>query len=91
METAQEYVERFHKGESPRSSEAPAVPHEERFFVGLRLTDGIVPLTEDWERYRAPIRRFLDEGLLEESNGRLRLSHRGILLSNEVLQEFVGT
>ena len=90
VETAAEYVERWERGLDPRASEIPAIPQEERFFVGLRLAAGIIPCAEDWDRYGAPIRRFLDQGLLEESNGRLRLTRRGILVSNDVLEEFVG-
>ena len=62
---------------------------EERFFVGLRLTEGIEPEPAEWRRYETTIRRFLDDGLLESDGGRLRLSGRGILLSNEVFQEFL--
>jgi len=38
---------------------------------------------------RGAIRRFLDEGLLETEDGMLRLTGRGVLLSNEVFQEFI--
>ena len=37
-----------------------------------------------------PIRRFLDAGLLETDGETLKLTARGVLLSNEVFQEFVG-
>jgi oxygen-independent coproporphyrinogen-3 oxidase len=68
-----------------------ARPEEERFFVGLRLTAGIRLAPADWQRFQTPIRRFLDAGLLETDNGILRLTGRGVLLSNEVFQEFVTT
>jgi len=67
---------------------APAQP-EERFFVGLRLTRGIRPEPAEWQRFHEPIQRFLDAGLLETDAGNLRLTGRGILLSNEVFQEFL--
>jgi oxygen-independent coproporphyrinogen III oxidase len=67
----------------------PAHPEEERFFVGLRLMSGVRPKPEEWQRFRAPIRRFVDEGLLESEDGLLRLTGRGVLLSNEVFQEFI--
>jgi oxygen-independent coproporphyrinogen-3 oxidase len=67
----------------------PAVPDEERFFVGLRLMAGVRPSAAEWRRFEAPIRRFLDERLLEAEDGVLRLTARGVLLSNEVFQEFV--
>ncbi|PWT98930.1 MAG: coproporphyrinogen III oxidase [Terriglobia bacterium] len=68
---------------------AAAHPEEERFFVGLRLMAGIRPKPEEWRRFDAPIRRFVDAGLLEAGDGLLRLTARGVLLSNEVFQEFL--
>jgi oxygen-independent coproporphyrinogen-3 oxidase len=82
-ETAAEYVE------EPRGAAEPAHPKSERFFVGLRLTAGIQPEAEEWRRFEAPIQRFLKAGLLEADAGTLRLTNRGILLSNEVFQEFL--
>ena len=68
------------------------VPHlsDERFFIGLRLTGGIRPDPEEWRRFDAPIHRFLDAGLLETDGATLRLTNRGVLLSNEVFQEFLN-
>jgi oxygen-independent coproporphyrinogen III oxidase len=82
-ETVREYLE----GRPVEST--PACLEEERFFVGLRLAEGIEPETAEWRRYETPIRRFLDDGLLEFDGQRLRLSGRGVLLSNEVFQEFL--
>jgi oxygen-independent coproporphyrinogen III oxidase len=66
-----------------------AHPDEERFFVGLRLMAGIRPGPEEWRRFERPIRRFVEAGLLETADGVLRLTGRGVLLSNEVFQEFL--
>ena len=63
---------------------------EERLFVGLRLTEGVRPTEDDWRRFGAPIRRFVEEGLLAAEDGVLRLTARGVLLSNEVFQEFLA-
>lgn len=71
------------------ATEEPAAPDEEHFFVGLRLMAGVRPSAAEWRRFEAPIRRFLDERLLELEDGVLRLTARGVLLSNEVFQEFV--
>jgi oxygen-independent coproporphyrinogen III oxidase len=90
VESASEYVARSRQGQPLRQPPEPARPAEERFFVGLRLTEGIEPAPEDWLRYRDPIERFRSLGLLETAGSRLRLTSRGILLSNEVLQAFVG-
>ncbi|MGD0498866.1 MAG: radical SAM family heme chaperone HemW [Bryobacteraceae bacterium] len=83
-----ETVEEYLHGAAP----AAGVPHtpDERFFVGLRLMEGIRPDQAEWRRHQEPIRRFLDAGLLETEDGVLRLTPRGVLLSNEVFQEFVG-
>jgi oxygen-independent coproporphyrinogen III oxidase len=62
---------------------------DERLFIGLRLTGGIRPTPTDWRRFEQPIRRFLDGGLLETDGEILRLTSRGVLLSNEVFQEFL--
>ncbi len=63
---------------------------DERLFLGLRLSAGIRPDAEEWRRFDAPIHRFLDAGLLETDGGVLRLTNRGVLLSNEVFQEFLN-
>jgi oxygen-independent coproporphyrinogen-3 oxidase len=62
-------------------------PVGERFFLGLRLAEGI---EGPWTPFEAPIRRFIEDGLLEVAGGRLRLTNRGVMLSNEVFAEFVG-
>lgn len=90
VEAAQDYVERIERGESPRLDSIPANPDEEQFFVGLRLSNGIQPNPDQWTRFDAPIRRFVEEGLLARDGDRLRLTERGVLLSNEVFAEFVA-
>ncbi len=90
VEGASEYVERWRRGEALCTEATQANRAEERFFVGLRLSEGIRPSAEEWRRFEAPIQRFLDEGLLESENGLLRLTGRGVMLSNEVFQEFVN-
>lgn len=72
IETADPIVERTH-----------AVKEEERFFLGLRLREGI-------DAADVPHLHFEDDGLLERVDGRLRLTRRGVLLSNEVFAEFIG-
>jgi len=84
-ETAAEYLA---TGGSAAET-TPANPGEEKFFVGLRLTEGVAPTAEEWQRYEQPISRFLREGLLERSGEAVRLTNRGVLLSNEVFQEFL--
>jgi len=71
------------------ATEPVAAGDDERLFVGLRLTSGVRPTAADWQRYESPIRRFVDAGLLESEDGMLRLTARGVMLSNEVFQEFL--
>jgi oxygen-independent coproporphyrinogen-3 oxidase len=91
VETAAEYVQRWRTGESPVLHSEPANPVEERFFVGLRLMGGIRPEPEDWVRFEQPISRFVHDGLLERDGDHLRLTRRGVLLSNEVFADFITT
>ncbi len=68
--------------------EAPAAEGD-RLFLGLRLSEGVRPTPDDWRAHGDAIRRFVDDGLLESHDGVVRLTGRGVLLSNEVFQEFV--
>jgi oxygen-independent coproporphyrinogen-3 oxidase len=82
-ESASEYVARGHA----LRTTLPADPIAERFFLGLRLTEGI---EGPWDPFSDAIRQFINDGLLEKSGARVRLTPRGVMLSNEVFQEFVG-
>lgn len=88
-ERPEEYVEHIERGDSPCVETLPARRDEERFYLGLRLRSGMRPTAEEWLRFEAPIARFAAEGLLETDGVTLRLTDRGILLSNEVFQEFL--
>jgi oxygen-independent coproporphyrinogen III oxidase len=68
---------------------SPTDPAEEHFFVGLRLMDGIKPTGEEWSRFAQPIDKWLQAGMLERDGERLRLSPSGVLVSNEIFQEFL--
>jgi len=85
--TVQQYLA-WRASPSPLERE-PGDPRHERFFVGLRLAAGIRPAPEEWARFAEPIGRYLEAGLLESEAGMLRLTARGVLLSNEVFQEFL--
>jgi oxygen-independent coproporphyrinogen-3 oxidase len=67
-------------------------------ILGLRLTEGVRPADwrarfgEDLEaRYGPTLAELKGLGLLEQDDGPLRLSSRGRLLANEVLQRFLPT
>jgi len=87
-----ESVEDYLKATAQTGMPADGIPArpDERFFVGLRLMQGIRPTAEEWRRFEEPISRFVESGLLESAAGVLRLTDRGVLLSNEVLQEFLA-
>ncbi len=89
IESPSDYVGRIEGGRSVRIDSTVANAAEERFFVGLRLTQGIQPLAEEWLKFEQPIRRFLADGLLARDGARLRLTDRGVLFSNEVFAEFI--
>lgn len=89
IDSPQEYIDRMRASGTARIACDPSRLAEEKFFVGLRLSDGITPSAEEWRHWRQPIRQFVADGLLEQRGERLRLTDRGILFSNEVLAEFV--
>ncbi len=89
IESPGDYVERIENGQSARIDATPANSTEERFFVGLRLSQGIQPLDQEWIQFAEPIDRFIAEGLLVRHGSQLRLTDRGVLFSNEVFAEFI--
>ena len=91
-ESIDDYLRAMDANAIPAADPPAGLPADaaERFYVGLRLAEGIRPATEDWARFEQPIRRFVEQGLMESEDGALRLTDRGVLLSNEVFQEFLG-
>jgi oxygen-independent coproporphyrinogen-3 oxidase len=79
-ERAEDYVN------DPAPTHTPADAQSERFFLGLRLLRGIPP---PYAPYESQIHRAIADGLLEIADTRLRLTPRGVLLSNEVFAEFL--
>jgi coproporphyrinogen III oxidase-like Fe-S oxidoreductase len=70
----------------------------EQLMLGLRLIDGVsLRKLEDWcsqegverERRERAIARHSASGLLEVSDERLRLTRRGLLLADHVLQDLI--
>ncbi|MFY9741423.1 MAG: radical SAM family heme chaperone HemW [Candidatus Sulfotelmatobacter sp.] len=69
---------------------------EENFFLGLRLTRGLIvsEIVATFGKHatdntRAAIADFVDSGLLEQQGDWVRLTSRGRLLSNEVFERFI--
>ena len=86
--TGRAVAERRELSEEDRASEA--------LFMGLRLTEGVSldEFREDYgldvaARYADELRRLDEAGLIETGGGRLMLTDRGRLLSNEVFVSFI--
>jgi len=76
---------------------SPAQQHEEAWFLGLRLNQGvdIGALRQEFSlELVAPaietVERLVDAGLLVANGGRVCLTSRGRLISNDVFQEFLA-
>ncbi len=94
-----DYLDSVEAGRNPSELQIPGSTEsefEETMFLGLRLTSGL-----DWNTIRmtreaarlvkqeASIRDLVELGLLEWQGTRVRLTRRGMLLSNEVFQRFM--
>ena len=94
-----QYIATLSEGRRPTALDSPLSREErarERIVLGLRLSEGVdaaelesriaasgdATLPGDYSAWRG-------EGLLEEALGRVRLTERGFLLSNEILCRFV--
>jgi oxygen-independent coproporphyrinogen-3 oxidase len=76
---------------------SPARQHEEAWFLGLRMSDGVDvnTLRREFglgivEPAMQTVERLVADGLLTFDRERVRLTARGRLISNDVFQEFVG-
>ncbi|AMY11224.1 Oxygen-independent coproporphyrinogen-III oxidase 1 [Luteitalea pratensis] len=93
------YIERVAAGAEPTGEARMLDPEAqlgEALFMGLRLTEGIatdlyrVRFGQDvWTRYGEALAPAVEAGLLVREMGRIRLTRRGMLLANEVMQVFV--
>lgn len=90
VEAAQDYVARSERAESVQCEETSPDPAEEKFFVGLRLSEGVHADDADWQRFGSTFEYFLSTGMMERADGNLRLTPRGVMVSNEIFQEFLA-
>ncbi len=71
----------------PRVAERTlADPVSESLFLGLRLSEGV---EADWSPFADAMEQFARDGLIEIEGRRVRLTDRGVMLSNEIFAEFV--
>ena len=61
----------------------------EHLMLGLRLTAGILVTDDIRTRHGGAFDQFITQGLMEMSGNNVRLTPRGMLVSNQVLREFV--
>ena len=74
----------------------PDLEMAETMFLGLRLLEGISIeefkhrfSVDPLELYGPQIKELQEEGLLEQADGRLRLTTKGLFLSNQVFMRFL--
>lgn len=89
------YLERTEPAETAWLS--PARQHEEAWFLGLRMNEGVRLAALRREFGREPVERALqavqglvERGLVEANSRTVCLTPQGRLLSNEAFQEFLG-
>jgi oxygen-independent coproporphyrinogen III oxidase len=82
------YVSKIERGESAELSRETIDRSSESVFLGLRLTAGI-DVGELGTEFTARLPELERYALIQISNGRLKLTRRGMLFSNEVFAEFV--
>jgi oxygen-independent coproporphyrinogen-3 oxidase len=90
-----EYIERMHSGRPVTGEEeilGPGQARSERLLLGFRRTDGLdlaALVSAHGRRTRFSLKRQIDElsrnGFVETREGRLRLTSRGMLVSNEII------
>jgi len=76
---------------------APARQHEEAWFLGLRLNEGVDIDALEMEFGQEMVARAMDgvgriaeDGLVTSDGKTVRLTARGRMISNDVFQEFLG-
>jgi oxygen-independent coproporphyrinogen-3 oxidase len=93
------YIARLESGQRPLALDEPVGGEQasrEGIYLGLRLAAGVpeAPVAQFVARAEDPLlpgdyAAWLEEGILERSEGRVRFTERGFLVSNEVLSRFV--
>jgi len=94
-----EYSTALHNGVSPRRDTMSLAREDamaEYLFLGLRMSDGVlsIPFEKEFgaglnDVFGQEIATLLEQGLLMEDTCGIRLTRRGMLLSNQVFQRFL--
>jgi oxygen-independent coproporphyrinogen III oxidase len=99
IEDVKSYIEKINKGESIVEEEfqnSQKDDMEEYMFMGLRMMEGIniIKFKEKFEIdinsiYKDVIDKNINKGLLTLENNKLRLTEKGVELSNGVMSDFI--
>jgi len=100
MPDVQAYIENLSQGDSPPREELETMGERElaaeALMLGLRMTAGVdVEKFEErygvsvFERFGEAIRKGLEDGLLEYQKPILKLTRKGLFLSNSVFREII--
>ena len=88
-----EYIARIKNEQSPIIFQEKLSGQEkegENLLLGLRQLDGIVLTSVQEKMFGAEIEKHLQNGLLERSGKKIKLSKEGLYLANEVFRSFVA-
>lgn len=96
----EEYAAAIAGGELPRQDRLELTRDDalaEFMFLGLRMADGVTSADLErefgislWERYGSELHELAEQGLLVGDESGVRLTGRGMLLSNRVFSRFLG-
>jgi coproporphyrinogen III oxidase-like Fe-S oxidoreductase len=93
VESPQEYIVRFERGESAHDEPqtVDATRHlQDRLMTGLRQSSGVALTSHEMACYDEPVRQLTARGWLDHGpDGRLRLTPAGVMFSNNVLEELL--
>lgn len=86
------YCEKIEKGQNPAVSLERLEGKDklgESAFLGLRLVEGFALTPEMEESFKGQWESLEAQRLVRKESGRVRLTERGLLLANQVFQQFV--
>ena len=83
------YIDDFDKNIEDREVLSQEVINSEKIILGLRMLKGINKEYLVYDRWKKAASKLIGLGLLEESNGMIRLTDKGLDLANQVFVEFI--
>lgn len=83
------YIDDFDKNIEDREVLSQEVINSEKIILGLRMLKGINKEYLVYDRWKKAASKLIRLGLLEESNGMIRLTDKGLDLANQVFVEFI--